>query len=252
MQAQFELGDILREQHKYIETSSFTTWQKRTLFALSRCRTAALGGHIDQCDNPECSKLHLSYNSCRNRHCPKCQGHKRELWIPQRQAELLAVGYYHLVFTLPSELNELTLVASKLVYDTLFKAVWYTLDGFSENPKFLGARTGMISILHTWGSNMSLHPHLHCIVPAGGITKDGNWKNAPSVKSSLNRRNLVSLKKTKMGIRYKVSLTKEERTDLLNIIHKGKHTSQAYRNAYILLNTDKSEFSTPLTNMEIS
>lgn len=185
MKPQFELGDILREQHTYIERGSFTSWQKRILFALSRCRTSAMGGHIDQCTNPECSKLLLSYNSCRNRHCPKCQGHQRELWIQHRQADLLPVGYYHLVFTLPSELNELAVSDPRLVYDTLFKTAWVTLNGFAQNPAFLGATPGMISILHTWGSNMSLHPHLHCIVPAGGITKEGIWKNAPRVNDFL-------------------------------------------------------------------
>lgn len=185
MKPQFELGEILREHINYIETGAFNSWQKRTLFALSRCRTAAMGGHIDRCDNPECSKLHLSYNSCRNRHCPKCQGHQRELWIQQRHSELLPVGYYHLVFTLPSELNPLALSEPRLVYNTLFSAAWATLNGFAQNPKFLGATTGMIAILHTWGSTMSLHPHLHCIVPAGGITKDKKWKNAPRVNGFL-------------------------------------------------------------------
>ena len=179
MKPRFELGTILREYHSYIETGPFNAWQRRTLFALSRCRTAAMGGHIDQCEAPGCSKLHLSYNSCRNRHCPKCQGHRRELWIQKREAELLPVGYYHVVFTLPRELNELALSNPILVYNTLFKAAWATLNGFARNPNFLGATTGMISILHTWGSNMSLHPHLHCIVPSGGTTKDGKWKNAP-------------------------------------------------------------------------
>lgn len=185
MKPQFELVDILQKQHHYIETGAFNSWQKRTLFALSRCRTAAMGGHIDQCNNPECAKLHLSYNSCRNRHCPKCQGHQRELWIQKRESELLPVGYYHLVFTLPSELTKLSLSDPRIVYDTLFKTAWKTLNGFAQNPKFLGATTGMIAILHTWGSNMSLHPHLHCIVPAGGITKDKKWKNAPRVNDFL-------------------------------------------------------------------
>ncbi|OED35297.1 hypothetical protein AB832_06345 [Flavobacteriaceae bacterium (ex Bugula neritina AB1)] len=172
MKPRFELGTILQQYRNYIGTGPFNAWQRRTLFALMRCRTAAMGGHIDQCGHPGCSRLHLSYNSCRNRHCPKCQGHQRELWIQKRQAELLPVGYYHLVFTLPSEVNPLALSEPRLVYNTLFRAAWATLQGFAQNPKFLGATTAMIAILHTWGSNMSLHPHLHCIVPAGGTTKE--------------------------------------------------------------------------------
>jgi len=185
MKPQFELGHILQDHHHYMEQGTFNPWQKRTLFALSRCRTAAMGGHIDQCDHLGCSKLHLSYNSCRNRHCPKCQGHQRELWIQKRTAELLPVGYYYLVFTLPSELNAVALANPRLIYGTLFKTAWATLQGFAQNPKFLGATTGMIAVLHTWGSNMSLHPHLHCIVPGGGITKKGKWKNAPRVDNFL-------------------------------------------------------------------
>lgn len=136
-----------------------------------------MGGHIDQCDNPSCQTLHLSYNSCRNRHCPKCQGHKKEEWIRAREGELLNVPYFHVVFTLPSELNRLCLHRPKLVYGLLFKTAWQVIMGFSSNHKFLGARTGMIAILHTWGQNLSLHPHLHCIVPGGGVTGSGKWKH---------------------------------------------------------------------------
>src|SRR5690606_31984664 len=118
------------------------------------------------------------YNSCRNRHCPKCQGHKREQWIRAREEELLNVPYFHVVFTLPSELNHLCLYEPKLLYGLLFKTSWEVIAGFASNPKFLGAGPGMIAILHTWGQNLSLHPHLHCIVPGGGATKSGKWKPA--------------------------------------------------------------------------
>ena len=137
-----------------------------------------MGGHIDRCDNPACHKLHLSYNSCRNRHCPTCQGHKREAWIQARESELLNVPYFHVVFTLPSELHAVALTHPKEVYNALFKAAWATLKQFGENPKHLGGQMGMIAILHTWGQNMSLHPHLHCIVPGGGVTQSGKWKPA--------------------------------------------------------------------------
>ena len=172
----YELGTILRNAHSYIENGSFNGWQRRTLFALSRCRTAAMGGHIDQCDHMECGHLHMSYNSCRNRHCPKCLGHKQAKWIAAREADLLPIPYYHVVFTLPSELHQLALHKPRLLYATLFKTAWATIKGFGDNPAFLGAKTGMIAILHTWGQNLSLHPHLHCIVPGGGMDKNRQWK----------------------------------------------------------------------------
>lgn len=139
-----------------------------------------MGGHIDRCDHPSCNKLHLSYNSCRNRHCPKCQGHQREEWIQKREKELLNVPYFHVVFTLPDHLNGLCLHQPEVIYTMLFKTAWEVILGFGTNHKFLGALTGMISILHTWGSNMSLHPHLHCIVPAGGVNGSGKWKTTKS------------------------------------------------------------------------
>lgn len=180
MQPIFELAQILRARWKTIEQSvankQLNTWQLRTLSALAKCRTQALGGHIDGCTN--CGKLRISYNSCRNRHCPKCQGNEREKWIQAREKELLPVGYFHVVFTLPSELNAMCMQYPAMVYASLFDAAWDTLNTFAKDPKHLGATTGMISILHTWGQQLTLHPHLHCIVPAGGLTKDGSWKHS--------------------------------------------------------------------------
>jgi len=176
LKPKYEVATVLNQNQEYLTTNDFNGWQRRVLFALMKCRTAALGGHIDKCNHVACGTLHLSYNSCRNRHCPKCQGHKREEWISKREEDLLPIGYYHVVFTLPCELNALALYNSKLVYNTLFKTAWAVIKGFGENPDYLGAQTGMISILHTWGQNMSLHPHLHCIVPSGGVDKKGNWK----------------------------------------------------------------------------
>jgi len=170
----FQVADILRSAPLSEITSN--TWQLRTLYAIIKCRTAALGGHIDRCNHPQCRHLHLSYNSCRNRHCPKCQGHQREEWVQKREAELLNVPYFHVVFTLPDHLNEWSIRKPRVIYRLLFKTAWEVICGFAGNPQFLGARTGMISVLHTWGSNMSLHPHLHCIVPAGGISAAGKWK----------------------------------------------------------------------------
>lgn len=156
------------------------TWKQRTLYALMRCRTAAMGGHIDRCDNQKCNKLHISYNSCRNRHCPKCQGHLAEQWIAKREADLINLPYFHVVFTLPDHLNELALAQPQLIYGLLFQTAWSVIRDFGANPKMLGAKMGMIALLHTWGQNLSLHPHLHCIVPAGGVTQQGKWKTAKS------------------------------------------------------------------------
>lgn len=141
-----------------------------------RCRTAAMGGHTSACS--DCGLLRISYNSCRNRHCPKCQGKQREQWLGKREAELLPVPYFHLVFTLPDLLNPLCLYQPKVVYDTLFEAAWETLLTFAQDQKHLGAKPGMIAVLHTWGQTLSLHPHLHCMVPAGGLSKAGYWKKA--------------------------------------------------------------------------
>lgn len=176
MRPAHSVADVLELEQQKLKALSLTSWHYRTLQAIRRCRTPAMGGHIDKCDC--CQKLHISYNSCRNRHCPKCQGHKREQWIAARENELLNVPYFHLVFTLPSELNPWALSLGKQVYGSLFKAAWATLEQFGANPKHLGARLGMIAILHTWGQNMSLHPHLHCIVPGGGMSKSGKWKQA--------------------------------------------------------------------------
>ncbi|OWW23494.1 IS91 family transposase [Zobellia sp. OII3] len=174
----YQVADVLERNEELLTRYTGNSWQLRTLHALRKCRTAALGGHIDRCNDPRCDRLHLSYNSCRNRHCPKCQGHKREQWIRAREKELLNVPYFHVVFTLPDTLNQLCLYAPKQVYTILFKTAWSVLRDFGADPKFLGAGTGMVAILHTWGQNLSLHPHLHCIVPGGGLTANGKWKYA--------------------------------------------------------------------------
>lgn len=176
--ATYEVAQVLDRNSGNLDECCHNSWQLRTQHALRKCRTVALGGHIDRCNNPDCSKLHLSYNSCRNRHCPKCQGHQREQWVRARESELLPVTYFHVVFTLPQELNRLCLYKPKTLYNMLFKVSWQVICGFGYNPKFLGARPGMVAVLHTWGQNLSLHPHLHCIVPGGGITACGKWKPA--------------------------------------------------------------------------
>lgn len=179
MRPTYEVADVLRAHWPQVPgMKGINGWQLRTLGALMRCRTAAMGGHKDACTS--CGTVQVSYNSCRNRHCPKCQGHKREEWIAAREQDLLPVPYFHVVFTLPSELNQLAMHEPKAVYDSLFAAAWSTLNIFGHDPKHLGAQTGMICILHTWGQQLTLHPHLHCIVPGGGLSKKGHWKQARS------------------------------------------------------------------------
>lgn len=176
MSGEHKVAHILEMEQLQLKRLSLTSWHYRALQAIRRCRTKAMGGHIDKCDG--CHQLHISYNSCRNRHCPSCQGHKRETWIRARESELLNVPYFHLVFTLPSAFNSYALSHGKIVYGSLFKAAWQTLQQFGYNPKHLGGRMGMIAVLHTWGQNMILHPHLHCIVPGDGLSKSGLWKKA--------------------------------------------------------------------------
>jgi len=178
MSPQHEVADVLNTHWPDLKSGMFNTWQLRTLDAVKRCRTAALGSHVDGCT--DCGHVHISYNSCRNRHCPKCQGTQRERWIQAREQELLPVSYFHVVFTLPDILNPLCLHQGRIVYDILFKTAWSVLSSFGNDSKWLGARTGMIAILHTWGQTLSLHPHLHCIVPGGGLTRQDKWKTAKS------------------------------------------------------------------------
>ena len=169
MQPAWEVADVLR--HTNVSSLPLTIHQQKTLQAIAQCRTAALGGHIDMCDG--CGNITISYNSCRNRHCSKCQGHKREEWIRKREADLLPCTYYHVVFTLPQQLNGLAICRPEMVYNSLFKAVWQTIHQFGKTSSI---QLGMIAVLHTWGQNLSLHPHLHCIVPGGGIYKNGKWQ----------------------------------------------------------------------------
>lgn len=178
MGAKYKVADVLNLAQAHLHLLCANSWQSRTLHAIRKCRTKALGGHIDQCN--KCHKKHLFYHSCRNRHCPTCQGHKVNEWVQAREKELLPVPYFHLVFTLPEQLNTVAMHHPKKLYKVLFKTAWKTLGQFGNNPDLLGASMGMIAVLHTWGQNLSLHPHLHCIVPGGGVTKNGRWKKTNS------------------------------------------------------------------------
>jgi hypothetical protein len=143
--------------------------------AIEVCRTSSLGGHVDACD--ECGFMRISYNSCRNRHCPKCQTLNKERWIEARKDDLLNISYFHVVFTIPDLLNPVAYQNQKVVYDILFKAAAETLSELAADKKYLGAQIGFTAILHTWGQNLTHHPHLHCIVTGGGLNSCGKWVN---------------------------------------------------------------------------
>ena len=229
MKAAYELADVLQTHWPAVQHSGrYNSWQLRTMDAVRRCRTASLGGHIDGCSS--CGLLRISYNSCRNRHCPKCQGKQREEWIQARDAELLPVPYFHVVFTLPDTLNQLCMHKPAVLYNLLFKTAWCVINTFGHDPKWLGAQAGMISILHTWGQTLTLHPHLHCIVPGGGLTKAGNWKTAKSDGKYLF--NVKAISKTFRG-RY-IAALKEQLPDeitpaLLNALYKHNWVVYAKR-----------------------
>lgn len=177
-----ELADIFRMHGgKYCREHRLTSEQYQVVHAIENCRTAALGGHVEQCDY--CGELHISYNSCGNRHCPKCQSLKTLKWLKSRRKELLPVQYFHLVFTVPHEFNHWILYNKELLHGLLFRAVWETLKTLGEDPRRLGGLMGVLAILHTWGQNLSLHNHLHCIVPGGALIDECQWK--PSKKGYL-------------------------------------------------------------------
>jgi hypothetical protein len=155
----------------------------RTLHALQRCRTETMGGRVEHCN--QCGNEQVIYNSCRNRHCPKCGSIDRERWLAEREADLLPVNYLHVVFTLPDKLNHLFLHHQVDCYNILFQVVNQVMTGFAVNPKFLDARIGYTAILHTWGQNLQYHPHLHLLVPAGGITRNNKWKSSKGEGSFL-------------------------------------------------------------------
>jgi hypothetical protein len=161
---------VLRHGHRL---GGLSGEQQRILRAIASCRTAALGGHVESCDH--CRHRRIAYNSCRNRHCPRCQGSACARWMADRAQELLDVEYFHVVFTLPDAFNALALSNKRVVYNVLFDAAARTLRQVAANPKHLGAGIGFLAILHTWGQNLSLHPHLHCVVPGGGLSPDGKW-----------------------------------------------------------------------------
>jgi hypothetical protein len=169
-----ELADIFRQvgpAYRRDHAGALPRGQRRVMRAVERCRTAALGGHVEACD--ACGHRRVAFNSCRDRHCPKCQSLTRAQWLEDRQTELLPVEYFHVVFTVPQEIAAIAYQNKALVYGMLFRATAETLRLIAADPKHLGAQIGFIAILHTWGQNLLHHPHLHCVVPGGGLAPDG-------------------------------------------------------------------------------
>ncbi len=211
-----EVADLIRNAGAaFLERNRhWLSWKHvKVLRAIARCRTAALGGHLDEC--MRCGHRAISYNSCRNRHCPKCQTSARERWIAARRRELLPTRYVHVVFTLPRELAPLSLQNKRVVYDLLFRASAETLLEVARDPKHLGAEIGFFSVLHTWNQKLGLHPHVHCVVPAGGLSPDRKRWIKPrcafflpvKVLSRVFRGKFVAALKREERLRFQGSLT---------------------------------------------
>lgn len=177
MVPQNDLGDIVRRfLPALVKKKGLSPHQLKVLSALSNCRTSQMGGSAMVCN--QCGSIHYFMHSCRNRHCPRCQGIDKELWIEDRKHDLLPVKYFHVVFTVPHELLELFRFNREIMYNLLFEKSWQTLCTFARDPKLLGGQLGAIAILHTWDQQLKFHPHVHFIVPAGGIDNHGRWKNS--------------------------------------------------------------------------
>ena len=174
MRADHEVADIFRAAgpaYRAVHAGHLSLHQLKVMSAIEHCRTAVLGGHVEACE--DCGHWRIAYNSCRNRHCPRCQGAAARTWLAAREADLLPVGYFHVVFTLPAEVADIAFQNKALLYDLLFRAASETMLTIAADPKHLGARIGITAVLHTWGSAMTHHPHIHMIVPGGGIALDG-------------------------------------------------------------------------------
>lgn len=174
MRTSLEVADIFRTAgpaYRAAHAGHLSLTQLKVMTAIENCRTAALGGHVEACE--DCGHWRIAYNSCRNRHCPKCQGAAARTWLAERKADLLPVGYFHIVFTLPAEIASVAFQNKAVVYDLLFKAASETMLTIAADPRHLGARIGITAVLHTWGSALMHHPHVHMVVPGGGIALDG-------------------------------------------------------------------------------
>ncbi|ASR51211.1 IS91 family transposase [Blastomonas fulva] len=180
MRTSIEVADIFRVAgpgYRIAHAGHLSLHQLKIMSAVEHCRTATMGGHVEACT--DCGHWRIAYNSCRNRHCPKCQGAAARTWLAEREADLLPVGYFHVVFTLPAQVSAIAFHNKALLYDLLFKAASQTMLTIAADPRHLGARIGITAVLHTWGSALTHHPHVHMIVPGGGIARDGErWISA--------------------------------------------------------------------------
>ena len=172
--ATHEVADVIhRFGDELLRSGMVTPARRRVMRALVACRTSALGGHVEACDS--CDYRRIAYNSCRNRHCPKCQGSRQAQWLEDRAKDLLPVEYFHVVFTVPAEVGALALQNKRVVYGILFTASAATLQTIAADERHLGAEIGFLSVLHTWSQDLRHHPHVHCVVPGGGLAPDGRW-----------------------------------------------------------------------------
>jgi hypothetical protein len=263
MRLKHELADVInRFGSKLSVQTKLTPLQHKVLGKIAQCRTAALGGHEEVCES--CGTVRYSYNSCGDRHCPKCQASKQALWIDDLMQNTLPIKHYHIVFTLPHQLNTVCLHNQRLYYDLLFAAVWNTLQSFGYSH--FGVESGAVAVLHTWGQNLSLHPHIHCIVPAAGYALDGEWKNIgasgkylypvhqlsatfkgkflDSLKRALRKQNELALFDSKVQQAYKTPWVVHCEPSLASVEHVVKYLGQythrvAITNQRILNVTDE-------------
>jgi len=225
-----ELQDIIRQYGAaYWDTHGMSGVQFKALNAILTCRTAAQGAHVDRCD--ECSFEQISYNSCRNRHCPKCQTFAKEEWIDRQKQNLIDRRYFHVVFTVPADLRPVFFQNQEILYSLLFKAASQTLLELCADKKYLGAKPGITTILHTWGQNLSYHPHLHCIVTGGGLTDLGTWKDSRKkfflpvkVLSRKFRGKLLHLLKRE-NLQFHGSLERLDDADQFGALMKGMYST---------------------------
>ncbi len=221
------MGDIFREHcQAFWDHYRMSARQMKVFYAVKNCRTAALGGHVDKCC--ECGHIRISYNSCRDRHCPKCQGIKKARWIDKLAGDMLPVSHFHVVFTIPAQLNPVVMANPRCLYNILFKAASETMITLCKDPKYLGSLTGMVAVLHTWGQNLIPHPHLHCIVPAGGWNDNhGKW-NPSSRKFFIPVKVMSQMFKGKF-----MAFLRKENADG-NLKFTGELSSRTHRSSYKL------------------
>jgi len=220
------LANIIDSQWKDIR-ARYNSYQIRTLNAIRRCRTPALGGHLYICDL--CGQYHKRYHSCRNRHCSQCQNTQKQAWIDKQEDKLINAKYYHVVFTIPHELNDLFMNYPRQMYATLMRVAWQTLDAFGWNHKYLGAQLGCTMVLHTWGSNLSYHPHVHCIVPGGGVDLNGKWRNVKG-----NGKFLFPVKALSKVFRGKMMKELTDFNNTAGMEFPVKFTNKLYANSWVV------------------